>query len=372
MHAVAAPLSALVVALLVYSGARAWQVAATALAAVTLHAALEVSRRRPVAGFAVASAAMLGLVLTPTPGWEPGALPSAVCFLVALWRTTAATGFRLRLAALLVSVGGIVLSGLVSWYRVDGAVPAWMPWATGTIGLGVVAAVWAAAIAATGRKARAARAEARRLAAAVSAERAHLRRDLHDVIAHSITVMVARVDAASVTTSDAGTGHELEDVADAGRDALGALRSMLTVLDAERPTPGKRPLTVAALPELVEAAATPLHRVTFTEAGARRPLTIGAELAVVRVVQEGITNALRHVRSPVAVEVRLDWRGPDVVVEVRDDGGDGVLDGGSPGTGLAGVRERVEAAQGSFTVARAAPGDGGWALAARLPAKGAP
>ncbi|GAB3169475.1 histidine kinase [Myceligenerans halotolerans] len=375
VHGVFAPLSALVVALLVVSGARAWQVVATVLAAVALHASIEVARRRPVAGFAVASAAMLGLVLTPMPGWEPSALPSAVCFLVALWRLTAVAGLRLRLVALLVSVVGIVVSGLLSSARIEGFVPAWMFWVQGAIALSIVVGVWAGAIAVTRRRERAARAEQRRLDVALAAERARIRRDLHDVIAHSITVLVARVDAASVTTSDAGTSRELEDVAEAGRDALGALRAMLTVLDAERPTLSEHPLTVAALPELVEAASTSLHRVTFAETGERRPLGIGAELALVRVAQEGITNALRHVRPPVAVAVRLEWRGPDVLLEVRDDGGAGVLRGGSAGTGLAGARARVEAADGTFTVTGddgATTHDGGWTLTARLPTKESP
>ncbi|MGW5876351.1 sensor histidine kinase [Nocardiopsis terrae] len=366
VHCVFAPLSVLVVPLLVLNGARAWQVAATVLAAVALHAAIEVARRRPATGFAVASAAMLGLVLTPVPGWEPSALPSAVCFLLALWRFTTVAEPRLRLAALLVGFVGIVIAGLLSWTRIEGSVPGWVPLVQGAIGLGIVIAVWVAAIAATHRRERAARAERLRLDAAIATERAHVRRDLHDVIAHSLTVMVARVDAASVTTSDVGTSRELEDVAEAGRDALGALRAMLTVLDAERPSRDERPLTVAALPELAEAATTPLHRVTFEEAGERGPLTIGAELALVRVAQEGITNALRHVRPPVAVRVRLEWRGPYALLEVRDDGGAGAQRAGSAGTGLAGVRERVEAADGTFTVAR----ESGWMLTARLPTKG--
>lgn len=397
VHSVFAPLSALVVALLVLNGARAWQVAATILVAVALHVSIEVARRRPAAGFAVASAAMLVLVLTPVPGWEPSALPSAVCFLLALWRLTAIAGSRLRLAALLVSVVGVVIAGLLSWTRVEGSVPAWAPLVQGTIELSIVVAVWAAAVAVTRRRARAARAEQRRLDAALSAERASIRRDLHDVISHSITVMVARVDAASVTTSDAGTSRELEDVADAGRDALGALRAMLSVLDAERPARDERPPTLAELPELVEAASTSLHRVTFAESGERRPLAIGAELALVRVAQEGITNALRHVQPPVTVEVRLEWQGPYVVLEIRDDGGNGTLHHATTGTGLAGVRERVEAADGTFTVMRdddsavardgsATTRDGGtvtwddgtttpnagWRLAARLPTKELP
>ncbi|MDA2804384.1 sensor histidine kinase [Nocardiopsis suaedae] len=364
-HGVLGALSVPVLGLMALGGAHAWQVAAAALAAVALHASVEAALRRPAAGFALASQAMLGLVLTPMPGRTPSALPSAACFLVVLWRI-AATSRRLRAAALPVAAAGVVISGSASWTRLPGDMPAWTPAAQGVFELGAVAAVWAGAVAAARRRERAARAERERVEAARSAERARIRRDLHDVIAHSITVMVARVDAAAVTAGDKGTREELEDVAESGRDALGALRAMLAVLDAGRPDRGEAPPTLGALPELVRAATTPLHRVVFEEEGARTAVALDAEAAIVRVAQEGITNAFRHLRPPVAVTVHLQWRETGVLLRIRDDGGRGGLDTGPAGTGLAGARERVEAAGGVFS---ADPEDSGWVLTARLPTK---
>lgn len=364
-HGVLVPLSVPVLVLIALSGAHAWQVGATALAAVALHASVEVALRRPAAGFAAASLAMLGLVLTPMPGWTSSALPSAGCFLVVLWRITAASR-RLRAAALVVAAAGVVISGLVSWARLPGDLPAWSPAVQGGFELGAVAAVWAGAAAVNRRRERSAQAERERLEAARSAERARIRRDLHDVIAHSITVMVARVDAAAVTAGDDGTREELEDVAESGRDALGALRAMLAVLDAGRPDHAEVPLSLEALPELVRTASTRLHRVAFDEKGMRRPVAPNTEAALVRAVQEGITNAFRHLKPPVTVTVRLQWESTDVLLHVRDDGGQGALDTGPAGTGLAGARERVEAAGGTFSAQQE---DDGWALTARLPTK---
>jgi signal transduction histidine kinase len=102
-----------------------------------------------------------------------------------------------------------------------------------------------------------------------------------------------------------------------------------------------------------------------------------AESALVRLVQEGITNALRHLEPPLSVAVHVDWdveRGGDVVqVRVRDDGGSGPRVAGDPGvspgtgSGLAGAARRVEAAGGELAVVRGQ----GWELRARLPTVGA-
>ncbi|MFD0884659.1 sensor histidine kinase, partial [Streptosporangium algeriense] len=121
-----------------------------------------------------------------------------------------------------------------------------------------------------------------------------------------------------------------------------------------------------ALPDLVASAASPLHAVTFAEVGERRPLSLSAEVAAVRTVQEGITNALRHLEPPVEVTVRLRWAPAEVVVEVRDDGGRALRDTGGQGTGLMGIEERVRTAGGTLSVD---DGDDGWVLRARLPTK---
>ena len=143
---------------------------------------------------------------------------------------------------------------------------------------------------------------------------------------------------------------------------------MLRVLDSTPSGTGTVP-TLSALPSLVDAASTPLHAVTLVETGPRGVLTSDAELALVRVAQEGITNALRHLKPPVVVAVRLTWSTTAATLEVRDDGGAGGRPGADAGSGLIALTERVTAAGGTFDVER---NPGGWSLSATVPARISP
>ncbi|MFI6316877.1 sensor histidine kinase [Nonomuraea sp. NPDC050556] len=362
-HVVLALLTVLALAGVWYLGASVWQLVAAAGAAVLLHVGAVVALRRPWVGYAVGALAMLVLVTMPFQGWTPTMLPSAACFPLTLWRLTMRVSLRSSVGALVVAALGIVLTELVAWERQPADVAVWTRLIEGGLLLLVMAGVWLGALLVRGRHEAGRRAEGERLAAAVAEERASIRRDLHDVIAHTVTVMVARIEAAAVTTSDRATRRELGDIAEAGRDAHQGLRAMLATLG---PRADARPLSLEVLPELVASAASPLHVVTMAEVGERRALSLSAEVAVVRTVQEGITNALRHLEPPVGVAVVLRWGAGEVVVEVRDDGGSGRRGGGGLGTGLLGIEERVRTAGGTLVVEG---GDGGWVLLARLPTK---
>ncbi|WP_239128993.1 sensor histidine kinase [Sinosporangium siamense] len=353
-------------------GAELWQVFAAAGAAVLLHVGAVVAHRRPWAGYAIGALAMLVLALTPFPGWSLTMLPSAVCFPMTLWRLTTLVSLRSSVVALAVALLGIVLTELVAWARLPPDILGWTRLIEGGLLMLTVGGVWLAALLIRRRHEAGRRAESERLAAAVADERASIRRDLHDVIAHTVTVMVARIEAAAVTTADQATRRELGDIAEAGRDAHQGLRAMLATLGPATvpPRAGARPrqvpISLDALSDLVASAASPLHAVTFTEVGERRPLSLSAEVAAVRAVQEGITNALRHLEPPVEVTVHLRWTPAELVVEVRDNGGKALRDGGSPGTGLMGIEERVRTAGGTLSVD---DGDEGWVLRVRLPTK---
>lgn len=363
VHVVLALLTAIILAGAWHFGADLWQILAAASAAVLLHVGAVVARRRPWVGYAIGALAMLVLVMTPFPGWSPNMLPSAVWFPLMLWRLTRLVSVRSSVVALAVAALGIVLTELVGWARLPPDSPGWTGLVEGGLLMLVVGGVWLAALLVRRRHEAGRRAESVRLAAAVADERASIRRDLHDVIAHTVTVMVARIEAAAVTTADPATRRELGDIAEAGRDAHQGLRAMLSTL---APRADSRPISLDALPDLVASAASPLHAVTFAEAGERRPLSLSAEVAVVRTVQEGITNALRHLEPPVEVTVHLRWTPAEVEVEVRDDGGKSLRDVGSQGTGLVGIEERVRTAGGTLSVD---DGDDGWVLRARLPTK---
>ncbi|MER6577415.1 histidine kinase [Nonomuraea sp. NPDC001023] len=369
-HAVPALLTVIVLVGSRQLGAAWWQVLAAAGAAVLLHAGAAVAGRRPWAGYAIGAAAMLVLVLTPFPGWSLSMLPSAACFPFALWRLTGLVPVRSSVPALAVAALGIVLTELVGWARLP-ADPVWARLVEGGLLMLVVGGVWLAALLVRRRQQAARRAEAGRLAAAVAGERAGIRRDLHDVIAHTVTVMVARIEAAAVTTADAATRRELAGIAETGRDAHQGLRAMLATLGPSAAPragsrPGHVPISLDVLPDLVASAASPLHAVTLAEAGERRPLSLSAEVAAVRTVQEGVTNALRHLQPPVAVSVSLRWSPAELVVEVRDDGGGAPHRAAGQGTGLLGIEERVRTAGGTLSID---DGDDGWVLRARLPTK---
>lgn len=372
-HAVLALLTVLVLAGDWYVGAGRWQVFAAAGAAVLLHGAAVVAGRRPWVGYGIGAAAMLVLVTMPSPGWSLTWLPSAVCFPLALWRLTGVVSVGSAVAALAVAVLGIVFTELVAWARLSGVVPGWTRVVEGGLLMLVVGGVWLAALLVRRRRTAGRRAEGERLAAAIADERAGIRRDLHDVIAHTVTVMVTRIEAAAVTTSDPATRRELGDIAEAGRDAHQGLRAMLATLGPATGAPragarpGPVPISLDAVADLVASAASPLHAVTLAEVGSRRPLSLSAEVAAVRTVQEGITNALRHLEPPVEVTVRLRWTEAELEVEVRDDGGTALRGAGSPGTGLMGIEERVRTAGGTLSIAGG--GDDGLVLRARLPTK---
>ncbi|MEV3987077.1 histidine kinase [Nonomuraea sp. NPDC049758] len=385
-HAVLAFLTVIILVGAWYLGAAWWQVLAAAGAAVLLHAGAVAAARRPWAGYGIGALAMLVLVLTPSPGWSLNLLPSAVCFPFALWRLTGLVPVRSSVPALAVAALGIVLNEVVGWARLP-ADPLWIRLLEGGLLMLAVVGVWLAALLVRRRQEAARRAEGERLAAALAGERAGIRRDLHDVIAHTVTVMVARIEAAAVTTADAATRRELGDIAETGRDAHQGLRAMLATLgpsaggpSAGGPSamgaaaaapragsrPGQVPISLDVLPDLVASAASPLHAVTLAEAGERRPLSLSAEVAAVRTVQEGITNALRHLEPPVAVRVSLRWSAAEMVVEVRDDGGGAPRGARGQGTGLMGIEERVRTAGGTLSID---DGDDGWVLRARLPTK---
>jgi signal transduction histidine kinase len=202
---------------------------------------------------------------------------------------------------------------------------------------------------------------------AAAAERARIARELHDIVSHGLTVMVTLADgsAATVARDPERAAAVMRSVAETGRDALGEMRRMLGVLSE----PGDAPLApqpgLAALPELVDG---------FREAGIPvRLTTVGmpvadaaVELAVYRLVQEGLTNVLRHGASAQRVEVRVEHRPDSIVVVVEDDAprqSDLALTRGA-GRGLAGLRERVSHHGGSL---EAGPrGDRGWRLRATL------
>lgn len=206
---------------------------------------------------------------------------------------------------------------------------------------------------------------------AAAAERARIAREMHDVVSHNLGVMVVQADgAAYAMDSDPGRARQaLSTISATGRTALTEMRRMLGVLrdedagEAEReygPQPG-----IAQLDQMVEQTRGSGLDVEFTVEGVPRELPAGLDLAAYRVVQEALTNTLKHAGPGVSgARVRLRYGSDALEMRISDDGrgagavlSDGTPDGvGQPGHGLIGMRERVAAYGGSV---RTGPKTGG-------------
>ncbi len=211
---------------------------------------------------------------------------------------------------------------------------------------------------------------AHRASQAVAEERNRIARELHDVIGHSVSVMTVQASAVRrrLAPEQVEERQALETVEAVGREALAEMRRMVRVLrqsgaDTElEPPPGLD--QVGRLAEKFRTAGLP---VTVSVTGAARELAPGLDLTAYRLVQEGLTNSLRHARNPRSAEVVIDYRADRIELAVRDDGQPAAASAApaEAGDGLLGMRERV-AVYGGSLVARARP-EGGFELVATLP-----
>jgi signal transduction histidine kinase len=195
-------------------------------------------------------------------------------------------------------------------------------------------------------------------AEAVEAERRRIARELHDVVSHAVTLVAVQAEAGqSVIRNDpVAAERSLAAIADASRDALIELDRMLHVL---RDADGARIETEAGLermPALVEGARSAGLSVQVVTEGESRPLPPGAEACAFRVVQEGLTNALRHAPGS-TVRVRLEHSSAGLGIAVETTGRRRASSYGGGGRGLAGLRERVVSLGGSLETATEQNGD---------------
>ncbi|MFJ9242613.1 sensor histidine kinase [Streptomyces sp. NPDC101776] len=188
----------------------------------------------------------------------------------------------------------------------------------------------------------------------VAEERLRIARDLHDLLAHSITLIGVRTSvAAHVLTEDpdrldrAAVAKALDDIADTCRAARGELRTTLEVLREDGPPDERGPLPgLGALPDLAATARDAGAKVELAVPADAVPAAVGA--AAYRIVQEALTNAVRHGgRADLTVRVGVHERDGALHVDVTDDGlGSGAA---PPGFGLVGMRERVRSVGGTLT-----------------------
>jgi signal transduction histidine kinase len=347
-----------------------WSLLLSAMMSVSLYW----RRRAPFAVLAVCFALGLVQVTAATLGHGPGssAMPGFydLGIIIAIFSAVAYGIPATRLVAVAGGVSGATVAALVwasgvrnTWYETLAVcalfAPVLLAWALGT-----VTRTRRAYLAGLEDRAERLQREREALAqVAVAQERERIARELHDIIAHSVSLMIVASDGAEAAIEQENTGEALKAVAAigrTGRDALTDLRLLLGILRADRgiaePQPG-----IDQLENLV--GSVPL-KVRLRVEGPPRELPQGLALAVFRIVQEALTNAVKHAGPRASADVRLSYSSNAVEVEVSDDGC-GPTPPGRNGHGLIGMRERVAMFGGTFTAGPRA--SGGFRVLARLP-----
>ncbi|MEO3784089.1 histidine kinase [Actinocorallia sp. B10E7] len=241
-----------------------------------------------------------------------------------------------------------------------------------TLGLLVLASVVAWLIGGSIRQSRlhAAQLAEQTAAQAVIAERLRIARELHDMVAHSIGIIAIQAGVGSrvIDTQPAEARNALSAIEATSRETLSGLRRMLGALrrtDPSNPAAPRGPAPgLADLDQLVRTTGDAGVRVDMRWRGERRPLPAEVDLSAFRIVQEAVTNVVRHAGTG-HCRVSIGYQEEELVVEVVDDGaGSDPVDAGT-GYGLVGMRERVGLLNGSLTAGPRS--EGGFRVEARLP-----
>jgi signal transduction histidine kinase len=320
----------------------------------------------PVFGWVVATA-------IPAALWDRH-LIDGLALLIALYTVAALRPRRAALVCagvleLVVVIGRVLFAGGDWWFDaifLSGMIAA-------ALGLGLYSAARRAYLAELHDRAeRLEREKDQQAALATAAERARIAREMHDIVAHHLTVMTTLAEAAiatSATSPERATGV-MRSVAATGRRALADTRKLLGVL---RQRPGQDPdqalqpvPDLAQLDTLIEQVRSAGLDTSLEIRGQTPDMPAGVQLAVYRLIQEALTNTLKHGGANARARVRLSFEPSELLVDVDDDGS------GSPapapagvGGGLPGMAERIRAYGGDVRAGPRQPA--GWAVSARLP-----
>jgi signal transduction histidine kinase len=201
---------------------------------------------------------------------------------------------------------------------------------------------------------------------AAAEERARIARELHDVLSHSVSVMVVQAGAERMALGSdrAATGETLEAIESTGRQALAEMRRLLGMLRVGNEPPDHAPQpTLAELEALVSHVREAGLPVELQIEGEPTAIPEGVAVSAYRIVQESLTNVLKHA-GPAQARVVVRYASRELALEIADDG-QGARDAGGAGHGLVGMRERVALYGGDFDAG--ARNGGGFVVRARLP-----
>ncbi|MHA7145523.1 sensor histidine kinase [Arthrobacter sp. TmT3-37] len=205
---------------------------------------------------------------------------------------------------------------------------------------------------------------------AAADERSHIAREMHDIVAHSLSVIITQADGARYASAHAPeiAVRTLGTIADTGRGSLREMRRLLGVLRGDE-SASTRPLpTLDDIDSLIQSVRRSGVRIDCRRIGTpRRPLPLGAELTAYRVVQESLTNVLKHAGSATSTEVSLEYGPRGLTITVDDDGRGAAPDPATAGAGqgIIGMTERVRLYDG--TVSAAPRTGGGYRVEAFIP-----
>jgi signal transduction histidine kinase len=322
-------------------------------------AAFSLRRRYPVAVLGVAVAGWAALL--PTREYDVGLITIFALYSAGRYAASARAG-QIGLAA---AIAVLVAEGFIRS----------SPWGDTVTGVVIMFVLWYVGRSLLLRAERAAQrrrqqaAEARRI---VAEERTHIARELHDVVAHQVSMMTVQAGAAqAVVAADPERAREaMAAVERAGRQALDELRHLLGVLRPETDRSGLGPQPgLADLPRLAAQLTAAGLDVQVTDE-LRTPLPTRVQLSAYRIIQEALTNVLKHGGPGTRAEVRLREDGTDITIEVLDHAPPVSTRPRTAGHGIIGMRERATLLGGSLETGPRP--EGGFRVAARLPLTGEP
>jgi signal transduction histidine kinase len=331
---------------------------------------LTLRRRTPLAGFLLAAASIWGITFL-APGLDNNSVALVVVLFVSLYSLGRyARGFQMWLGIVAVLVFVVVfILGDSGGRNVDSTAVAFATFFIGT--------PWAAGVAIRLRQDRERTLTARNLELqrdqeaqarqAVAAERSRIARELHDVVSHAIavTVLQARGGRKMIGVDDAEVRRCLDAIEDTNTQALGDMRRLLSLLRNadEGPQTDPQP-SLSRLDSLVEQIRASGLPVELTVRGVSGRVPPGVDLSAYHIVQESLTNVLKHAGPAAHARVEVTYRPEDLDISVTDDG-TAPRGGDGRGHGLIGIRERVAVVGGHV---EAGPGHaGGFVVHARLP-----
>ncbi|SEE01528.1 Signal transduction histidine kinase [Amycolatopsis lurida] len=365
--------------ILLVADSPAWVLWVAGLCGCAVLAGVAVRRIATVPAFAAAGLAMAVTVALPNTVVRPAPLglasdgdsmeiplfflPASAAYLVLLYAVAARRPRRESLLALGISVLGALLC-TARTATAYGALPAgWLTLLLAVLALvAAVAGTWAVGRFRFDRRRRLADEAAEAAERAAAGERQRIARDMHDIVAHSLAVIVRQAEGGSAIASRAPdrAAQALSVIAGTAREALADMRDTLRVLQETEPRP-----SLAGIPALVDRVRATGVDVRLTERGRPGALTASAAMAAYRLVQEGLTNSVKHAGPRTGVSVTITHTPQASVFVVEDDGAGAGERPSLPGTGagLSGVRDRVRAAGGTF---EAGPVDGGFKVRAEF------